>query len=346
VGHERRRGVARGGAPLSAPLGPVERIAVVRALPGLGDLLCLTPALRALRAAFPAAHVALVGLPNAALLLERLGSYVDELLPFPGFPGLPEVPFDQDRLDGFVAQAHERHFDLALQLHGNGPQSSAFTALLGARVTAGYGPEAPFLPPADDLPEVRRPLRVLAHLGIPDRGDAVELPLTDDDERAAASLVPPAPYAVLHPGAADPARRWPPQRFAAVADALAERGLVPVVTGTEGERATVARVRRLAEAQTLDLTARTSLGALGVLLRDARITVTNDTGTSHVAAAVGARSVVVFRASDPARWAPLDRTRHRALPDPEPRPQPGDAVPPLADVGVGDAVRAIDALLA
>jgi ADP-heptose:LPS heptosyltransferase len=324
---------------------PVERIAVVRALPGLGDLLCLTPALRALRAAFPAAHVALVGLPAARLLLDRLPAYVDEVLPFPGFPGLPEVPHDPARLEAFLADARERRFDLALQLHGSGEQSAAFTARLGARVTAGLGPEPPFLPAADDLPEVRRPLRVLAALGIPARGDHVELPLTAADEREAGALAPPTPYAVLHPGAADPARRWPPQRFAAVADALAERGLVPVVTGTDGERATVDRVRRLAEAQTLDLAGRTSLGALGALVRAARITITNDTGTSHVAAAVGARSVVVFRASDPARWAPLDRERHRALPAPGPRPLPGDALPALADVGVGDAVRAVDALL-
>jgi ADP-heptose:LPS heptosyltransferase len=186
---------------------------------------------------------------------------------------------------------------------------------------------------------------VLASLGIPAQGEHLELPLTAEDEREAAGLAPPLPYAVLHPGAADPARRWPPQRFAAVADALAERGLVPVLTGTEGERDTVARVRRLAEAQTTDLTARTSLGALAVLLRGARMTVTNDTGTAHVAAAVGAPSVVVFRAADPARWAPLDRSRHRALPEPAEHPAGEDAVPPLRDVGVGDVVRAVDALL-
>ncbi len=338
------RGGPRGVAALSAA---VARIAVVRALPGLGDLLCLTPALRALRAAHPAAHVALIGLPAAAPVVERLarGGLVDELLEFPGFPGLPEVPFDQARLDAFVAAARARRFDLALQLHGSGEQSAAFTELLGARAVAGLGPRPPFLPAAYDLPEVRRPLRVLAALGIAEQGTHLELPLDAGDARAAAALAPPAPYAVLHPGAADPARRWSPQRFAAVADGLAERGLVPVLTGTAGEADTVTRVRRLMAAQTHDLTARTSLGALAALVRDARLTVTNDTGTSHVAAAVGARSVVVFRASDPARWAPLDTTRHVALPPPAPHPLPGDELPRLADVGVGDVLRAVDALL-
>ncbi len=174
------RGGPRGVAALSAA---VARIAVVRALPGLGDLLCLTPALRALRTAHPAAHVALIGLPAAAPVVERLarGGLVDELLEFPGFPGLPEVPFDQARLDGFVAAARAREFDLALQLHGSGERSAAFTELLGARTVAGYGPRAPFLPPAYDLPEVRRPLRVLAALGIAEQGTRLELPLDAAD---------------------------------------------------------------------------------------------------------------------------------------------------------------------
>ena len=66
------------------------RIAVLRALPGVGDLLCAVPALRAVRAAHPGAEVTLIGLPGATWFIERFRPYVDRLLPLTAWPGLPE----------------------------------------------------------------------------------------------------------------------------------------------------------------------------------------------------------------------------------------------------------------
>ncbi|HEX5497698.1 MAG TPA: hypothetical protein VFX03_00665, partial [Thermomicrobiales bacterium] len=62
------------------------RIAVFRAL-ALGDLLCATAALRALRGRFPCAEIALIGLPWSAALAERLDT-IDRVIPFPGWPGI------------------------------------------------------------------------------------------------------------------------------------------------------------------------------------------------------------------------------------------------------------------
>jgi ADP-heptose:LPS heptosyltransferase len=349
--------------------GRLERIAVLRALPGLGDFLCAVPALRALRAAHPEAEVTLIGLPASAGLVERFGRYVDELLPFPGFPGIPEVPLDPPRTVAFLAEAQRRPFDLALQMHGSGVATNAFVALLGARRTAGLflpGLPAPdperFMPYPDDAPEPLRYLALMAFLGLPADDATLEFPLLAADEAAWRELAArhglhAGAYACVHAGAAEHRRRWPPDRFAAVADELAARGLTIVLTGGVRERALTAAVARAMRAPVVDLAGETALGAMAAVLARAAVTVTNDTGTSHLAAAVGAPSAIVFSASDPRRWAPLDRSRHRALGRAR---HAGDAAlgrrclrdgcrrmgdPAVTDVTVGQVIGACDGLL-
>jgi ADP-heptose:LPS heptosyltransferase len=312
---------SRIGAPLP------ERVAVVRALRGLGDMLCVIPALRAIRAALPRATVTLIGLPAVRSLQQRFDRYLDDFLEFPGFPGIPEIDADPVRLREFMAVTHGR-FDLALQMHGSGTNSNSFTALLGAHATAGcYLPAlwcpdpARYLPYPSHLHEIHRWLALTEFLGMPSQGDALEFPVSSDDRRRLSSAWPDheaCPYVCLHPGAFEPARRWPVSRFAALGDALAERGLVVVLTGTADERELTSGVRRSMKHDAVDLAGATDVGGLAALLTGARLLVCNDTGVSHLAAALGTPSVVVFSASGPDRWAPLDRTRHRVVGEPVP----------------------------
>jgi ADP-heptose:LPS heptosyltransferase len=186
------------------------RIAVVRALPGIGDLLCAVPALRALRGAFPDDHVDLVALARTRALAERFDRHFDRVVAFPGWPGLPEEPVDVERRDALLAAAD---YDLAFQLHGSGPESTAFTEALGARRT--FAPS----PWREDRSEVLWPLDVLAQAGVAPDGTELELPFDPD-------AAPPVPerYVVIHPGSTLPDRRWPAEAFAAAADALAACG--------------------------------------------------------------------------------------------------------------------------
>ncbi len=158
-------------------------------------MLCLVPALRALRAALPHARVTLIGLPAARTFAARFAVYIDELVESPGYPGLPEVRPRIDLLPRFLAAMQKRHFDLALQMHGNGGITNPFVALLGARSVAGYfvaGGFCPdprrFIPYPEDMPEVRRHLSLLAFLGVPTGGENLEFPLWKQDRVALASV--------------------------------------------------------------------------------------------------------------------------------------------------------------
>jgi ADP-heptose:LPS heptosyltransferase len=292
------------------------RIAVFRALQ-LGDLLCAVPALRALRAAHREAHITLIGLPWARELAARL-DHVDRFIEFPGFPGMPERAPDVEAIQSFFARARKSAFDLTLQLHGSGELTNPITVLLGAAENAGYyrpghwRPGERFHPWRDDEHEVLRWLRLMELLGIPARGTQLEFPLREADwqEWRALRL---GDYAVLHPGSQLPSRRWPAERFAEVGDALGAEGLRIVLTGTACECELTTRVKQQMREPALDLAGRTTLGALGALIARARLLVCNDTGVSHIAAAMATRSVVVSCGSDPRRWAPLDRELHRVL---------------------------------
>lgn len=297
------------------------RIGVFRALM-LGDLLCAVPALRALRAAHPGASIALIGLPWAQALAQRLPQ-LDEFIAFPGWPGLPEQPPALAEIPGFLQRMQAERFDLLLQMHGSGQVVNPLLAAFGARRLAGFvAPGAWCGEPASHCAwperghEIERLLSLTDHLGLPRHGLQLEFPLVEADRREAAALLPAwraAPCAIVHAGSQLPSRRWGAERFAAVADGLARRGLRVLLTGSAGEAPLVGTVQALMREPAQNLAGRTSLWALGALVERAALVVCNDTGLSHIAAALGTPSVVVACGSDVARWRPLDARRHRVL---------------------------------
>ena len=301
------------------------QIAVFRALKGLGDLLCLVPALRALRLARPGARITLVGLVEARPFVERFAHYLDDMLEFPGWPGMPERTPQARQIPAFLFEAQARSFDLALQLHGNGTAFNPVTILLGAANTGGfyqpgfYCPDpSRFLIYHEHESEVRRCLRLVEHLGFPAQGDTLEFPLNNNDLQEFAQLVEncgiqPGNYACLHPGASTFERRWSVAQFAAIGDALARRGLQVLLTGLKNEASLTKRVAAAMKSPVVNLAGLTSLGSMAALLKNSRLLVCNDTGVSHLAAALEVPSIVIFTNSDPSKWAPLNRQLHRAI---------------------------------
>lgn len=309
---------------------PQPRIVVFRALM-LGDMLCAVPALRALRAGHPRARITLVGLPWARALSQRL-SCVDEFIDFPGHPALPEFACDVRAQPDFLAQVQRQRFDLALQMHGSGETTNAIVATFGARRMAGFagshawrpaGDAERFVPWPERGHEIERLLALTDHLGLERRGTALEFPLVAQDRQEARALLgeavrPGDPYVCVHAGAQLPSRRWDVRRFAAVADAIAARGPRIVLTGSASEAGLVADLAACMRRPALNLAGRTSLWTLGAVIEGAQAVVCNDTGLSHVAAALRRPSVVVACGSDVQRWAPLDAALHRVLAEPVP----------------------------
>ena len=115
---------------------PPEKIVILRAS-RIGDFINGSPAFRALRGAFPGAKIDLITLPMLEGLAQRLGCF-DEIIPFPGYPGLAEQFFDPARALAFFQEMQAEQFDLAIQMQGSGVYSNPFTLMLGARRTAGF----------------------------------------------------------------------------------------------------------------------------------------------------------------------------------------------------------------
>ena len=297
-------------------------VVILRALP-LGDLLTAVPAFRALRGAFPDACITLVSLPWAREFVERFHTYLDHFIPF---PGLPEQSPDIRELPAFLLKLQKSNFDLAIQMQGSGGPANSLISLWGAKRCVGFYKRGDYCPNEDSFleypehePEVWRHLRLMQFLEIPLQGDELEFPLFEEDYKAFHRLKEEFSlmdnYVCIHPGARAADRRWSPHQFAQVADGLAALGHQIVLTGSQEESPITESVAGLMEANAINLAGKTDLGTLAVLISQARLLICNDTGVSHLASATQTRSLILFTASDPNRWAPQNKDLHYALHD-------------------------------
>lgn len=298
-------------------------VLALRAL-GLGDLLTAVPALRALARAFPRRRRILAA-PRA-------------LAPLALHAGVADAVHDTRPLAPLDRALHGA--DVAVNLHGKGPQSRRLLAASRPRKLISFGGDGPEW--AADEHEVARWCRLLRESGIP----------ADPNDLDVARPARPVPAAaagatLVHPGAASGSRRWPVERFAAVARAERAAGRHVLVTGGPDE---VGLARSLGELAGLPrdavLAGRTDLLGLAALVAAAGRVVCGDTGVAHLATASRTPSVVLFGPVSPELWGPPpDRPWHRALwagrtGDPHgDRPDPG-----LLELRVPDVLDALDGL--
>ncbi|WP_336085602.1 glycosyltransferase family 9 protein [Nocardia sp. SSK8] len=297
---------------------------------GLGDLLAAVPALRALRRAEPRSRIILAA-PHRLERIVDLISSVDELVPTADPAALI--------WDGPAPE-------LAVNLHGpDGASARALADTGAARIIGHRTPELPKLAGPRWDPEVHvvdRWCKLLEFEGIA-------------ADRRNLGLVPPVASisrrdcVVVHIGAGAPARRWPPERFAAVVRHLLVLGRGVVLTGDPFEREIAMEVA--AQAGLPDdrvLAGRQNLTDLAATVAEAALVISGDTGVAHLATAFGTRTVLLFGPTPPRRGGPPAHLlgRHAVLwagqvGDPDARtPDPG-----LLRIGVPEVLAAVDAQL-
>ena len=258
------------------------QLLVLRAL-ALGDLLVAVPALHALRKAFPEHRLMYAAPQWLAGAVGLVGGF--ELLPVSGLEA--SLPLNVGEVD------------IAVNLHGKGPQSSEVLHALGARTILqhrghyGDGPEW-----VEDMHERERWTRLLQWHGI------------DADPLECGLLPPPVPTdfpgaTVIHVGAAFASRHWPADRFAHVARHLSAGGHQVVLTGSAPERDRALEVCRLAGLpETAVVAGSMDLTAFAACVAGARLVISADTGAAHLASAYARPSIVLFGPVGPERWGP------------------------------------------
>lgn len=323
------RGVAR---TLKAPP-PSERGAPLRLLlirpDHLGDVLFLTPALRALRQAQPQATItALVGPWAAPLLARNPDLDAVETLDFPWFDRRPR----RGLLDPYrrllrAADALRGRFDVAIILRFDHWWGGWLAAAAGIPWRLGYAtPQlAPFLteavPYRSGRHEVLQNLTLTARLGTPAEAMPRQAPLRYVLDPAAGGVAErwtrgTRPLVALHPGSGAPVKRWPPERWAALAGHLATtHGARIVLTGAPGAEAQEARAiaARVGGAATV-AAGETTLESLAALYAACDLVVGPDTGPLHLAVAVGTPTVHLYGPNSPQLFGPWgDPNRHLVL---------------------------------
>ena len=288
---------------------------LVRGVNWVGDTILAYPSVQGLKELFPRSHLAVLA-PNHLIDLWKTFPYVDEIIPFQKRGGAGSILED-------VKLSHslkKRGFDLALML----PRSfrSAFQIYLArVPVRVGYQDEGRFLFLTHKIKrteEVLRLHRVHYYRRLMEPlGQLKEVPspilfLREEDRRWAEKrlkelgLLDGRPLIGINPGAAyGLAKRWYPDRFAELGRRLFGKWKATVIIfGRKEEQAIAKEMMQSLGSGGVDLTGETGLLQLAALLERCRLLVTNDTGTMHLAAAVGTPVVAIFGSTDPVTTGP------------------------------------------
>jgi heptosyltransferase-2 len=294
------------------------RLLIVRQHNQMGDMVCATPAIRALRHAFPGAEIALVCAP---VNFEVVRHNPDLSRVFVFAQGMWRHPA---RLIRFLLAVRGFRAELAVVLNSVSfsVTSAWIAAASGSRHIVG-GDSRPFgwdvsrhlysleLPsrPVPDRHAVLHNLAPLQAIGLaPSDLATVVVPSATELASAAALLSEldgAGPLCVLHPGAGKAGNLWPAERFARIAARAVAAGWRVLVLHGPADAGPLERFRASLDGSAVKVAPRLPVGVCAAVLARADRFLCNDTGLMHVAGAVGTPTVALFGPTDPALWKPL-----------------------------------------
>ncbi len=295
----------------------------------LGDCVLFLPVVAAARAAFPQGRIILLT-GAAGADAARLTGLPDDVLPLP--PSRRHPP--RAALLRLLPRLRRERFDLGVMASGDSSFVAALLRLSGARERAGFDDcAARFLltrrvSAREPEHEARRNLRLASALGWPvsDARPPCGIPSALREEartlltRAGAPPEAGPPVVLIHPGASAPSRRWPAERFAALAAALVQEGRGrPVIIEGPAEPGLADEVARAAGIPLVALPTLRRVELLAALLAHSALFIGHSSGPFHVACLVGTRTVSLWGDTDPALWGPAwDPERHAVVRSPRP----------------------------
>jgi predicted lipopolysaccharide heptosyltransferase III len=277
----------------------------------IGDVLLATPALRALRDGIPGVRLTVaVNRGTEAVLTENPD--VDDVVVVP-----KAAPWEQWQ---FARELRRQRFDCVIDLT-DGDRSAILARLTGAPVRIGFNDEHRWrgllytrvlrVPPS--LHRVERDLAAVRALGIEPKVQMPVLRMSAADEQEATALLAEIGLDAakhenlvwLQPGARYWFKAWPANRFADLADRLAEtNGCKVLIGGDAAERDLAESIRKRARTAPVVLAGRTTLRQCASLVRRCALYVGNDNGPMHMAAAMHVPVVALFGPSNPVEWGP------------------------------------------
>jgi lipopolysaccharide heptosyltransferase II len=299
----------------------VRRLLVAR-LDNAGDVLMCQPALRGIRHALPDCQITLWASPGGALLACLLPEVDGTLVTRALWQDLGHLAFDPRREHGLIQTLADGAYDAAIVFtsFSQSPHPAAYACYLaGIPLRAGQSREFSgavltdaVIPPSDECHQVDRNLHLVRALGFQEttRNPEVTIPDAARDNLGLKLRIKGIglgrPFVLVHPGASCPARRYPLERFAAVARFLFTTLHWPIVfSGSEREKAYEAELLAAAGPGAVSLIGQTRVDEFAALVARSTVVVTNNTLTMHLADALRTPQVVLFSGTErEQQWRP------------------------------------------